>query len=411
MVSDKATIDKESNTVSTASTTKLVYYGGPVIKNINIIPVFWTDQAYQNMQSSMKAFYGALVTGNYMNFFSEYNTASPAQTIGKGSVGNIYVDTAATTSGTVYDSDIQNELKRLFLISAISQPNGNNFYAVHFPASVTVDDGSGSKSCVVFCAYHSSFTYNGNLAYYSVMPDFGSGSGCSSGCGSSTMFNNICSVASHEVAEAITDANVGAATTVGYPLAWYDSKKGEVGDMCSGQASIVLGDGKTYTVQTLWSNKANACVSPPSGAATGPTLRPTQFPSSPTKTPAKLPTKVPTRIPTKYPSSPTKVPTKSPTTLPAPTAAPTRLPSKAPSSCSGVSQYIGDGWCDELTSPYTYNTAECNWDGGDCCPGTCTAGRTFPCGVYASYKCRDPSQLSPTSYPSSKPVIVPLAPV
>ena len=34
--------------------------------------------------------------------------------------------------------------------------------------------------------------------------------------------------------------------------------------------------------------------------------------------------------------------------------------------------WIGDGYCDKSGN---YNTAECNWDGGDCCPETCVPGQ------------------------------------
>jgi len=49
--------------------------------------------------------------------------------------------------------------------------------------------------------------------------------------------------------------------------------------------------------------------------------------------------------------------------------------------------YIGDGYCDGAAP---YNTAACNWDGGDCCPGTCTDG-AYTCG-YVGYNCLDPTQ-------------------
>jgi uncharacterized membrane protein len=68
-------------------------------------------------------------------------------------------------------------------------------------------------------------------------------------------------VTSHELIESVTDRDVGLATTVGYPLAWYDTAGGEIGDICHQQfATVVGGDGNTYSVQKQWSNKYNACI-------------------------------------------------------------------------------------------------------------------------------------------------------
>ena len=60
--------------------------------------------------------------------------------------------------------------------------------------------------------------------------------------------------------------------------------------------------------------------------------------------------------------------------------------------------WVGDGWCDAQGA---YNTAEHMYDGGDCCPDTCTLGSTAPfyaglapersyvCGV-GGYDCKRP---------------------
>eukprot|EP01041_Mallomonas_annulata_P006560 gene6560-13264_t len=50
-------------------------------------------------------------------------------------------------------------------------------------------------------------------------------------------------------------------------------------------------------------------------------------------------------------------------------------------------EFLGDGFCDNEE----YNNLACNWDGGDCCPSTCTNGPIFACGQYSSYNCKDPN--------------------
>lgn len=72
---------------------------------------------------------------------------------------------------------------------------------------------------------------------------------------------------------------------------------------------------------------------------------------------------------------------------------------KNPSCCVPNPKFIGDGACDP-DAPY--NTAECNYDGGDCCKETCDRESIFGCttkeesqfGVYGpfGFYCVDPSQ-------------------
>jgi hypothetical protein len=89
---------------------------------------------------------------------------------------------------------------------------------------------------------------------YSIHPDMQAGSGCAA-CGTGTTFNIYMTAASHELAETITDAEVGLATNIGDPLAWYDANDGEIADPCvsnNDQVSLLGGDGQTYTVQKLF---------------------------------------------------------------------------------------------------------------------------------------------------------------
>ena len=53
------------------------------------------------------------------------------------------------------------------------------------------------------------------------------------------------------------------------------------------------------------------------------------------------------------------------------------------------SSFIGDGVCHESYFDSCYNTAICNYDGGDCCKDTCKSGTYLSCGS-DGYACRDP---------------------
>src|SRR5215472_8390755 len=259
----------------------LSYFGGPVISNVHVVQVLYGSGSYNaqvagTSSPSMGNFFSDLTgtSSGYITLLTQYNTPASGgtnQTIGNGTFDGLFQITpsSANSGSTIDDTQIQAEL--LAQISAASLPspvldaagNVNTLYMIYFPPGITITQG-GSSSCVAggFCAYHgtTSNTLNSKNILYGVMPDMQPGSGCAQGCGNSTTFGNYTSVTSHELTEAITDADVGIATTFSPPLAWYDMTNGEIGDICNGQQGTYVANGTTYTIQLEFSNSANDCV-------------------------------------------------------------------------------------------------------------------------------------------------------
>ncbi len=244
----------------------LTYYGGKVIQNVKVTQVLYGSGTYVSQVSGtqMGSFYQQAESSGVWDWLNEYNTSSPAQSIGRGSfVQKTQITPASSRNGsTIDDSAIQAELAAQIQAGTLPQPDDNTIYMIDFPQGKSITQG-GSSSCVAggFCAYHGTFKIGTQNVYYGVLPDMGPNSGCASGCGNSTTFNNQTSVASHELIEAVTDAEVGLATVLGPPLAWYDNTNGEIGDICNGmQGTFVVGDGVTYTIQQEFSNQQNNCI-------------------------------------------------------------------------------------------------------------------------------------------------------
>lgn len=237
-----------------AAKAHLTYYGGPVLSNVKVVQVNWGGSNV-SFASELNGFYSAVTNSAYFDWLSEYNT--PTQQIGRGSFAGA-VDDTSVAGTSLSDAQIQQEIGRLVSTGKVPAADDNTIYMVHFAPGVSISMSDGSQSCVQFCAYHSTFTQGGRNIYYGIIPDQNAG-GCASGCGGGTAFENTTSTTSHELIEAVTDAAVGLATTNGPPLAWYDTKNGEIGDICvtgTSYTGVVAG----YTVQKEWSNKAGACI-------------------------------------------------------------------------------------------------------------------------------------------------------
>ncbi len=264
------------------------YFGGPVISSVHVVLVLYGPGAYLpniagTTTPSMANFYNDITKSTFFDMLSEYSTVGIAaadgtagtnQIIGHGFFdGQFTITPAAANNGaTITDNQIQAELLSQVNAGNLPAPaldiqgNSNTLYMIFFPPGKSITAG-GSTSCVRggFCAYHNSTnaSFGTHRLYYGVMPDLQPPSGCSTGCGSGTTFDMATNVTSHELSEAVTDADVGPATAFARPLAWMDRVNGEIGDICVGQEASVLANGTTYTVQQEFSNFQNDCVSGP----------------------------------------------------------------------------------------------------------------------------------------------------
>ena len=203
--------------------------------------------------------------------------------------GIIIPSSYLSLSSTVDDDiDIRPMLRKL-VTDGIIFPSNSTYYPIHFAPNISLTF-SGYQSCSVFCAYHNAIDISGipvklrlfphflysftiysakyRYLYYGIIPDMKTGL-CSQSCGGLSPLQNIQLAASHEMAEAITDPlalTAEALNNPGYPLAWTDPLYGEIGDVpqCLNDyvdTTLTGANGVNFTVQKLWSNADNTCLS------------------------------------------------------------------------------------------------------------------------------------------------------
>jgi hypothetical protein len=258
---------------------ELKYYGGRVISNVHVVPVFWGNNVESDTRTKIEGFYKAIVQdlGYGFDWLDEYNTMATTpsgtrQHIGVGTV-QAPITIQPITPNRMSDNQIVAELRRQIALGPVAglppPDNPNVVYLLHFPPGTVITSGTAT-SCVEFCAYHDTVdkadTGLANHLLIGVIPDHGVGSGCETGCGGSKVaFENVTNSASHELIEIVTDPDVALTPDFAAPVAWIDplprdvdTDHLEIGDICAepgDQATFTAADTKTYVVQKEWSNK------------------------------------------------------------------------------------------------------------------------------------------------------------
>ncbi len=228
---------------TTATPPKLIYNGGPLIKNVKVYTIFWGTNwssvaAFVSLKNDINNFFTAILASPLIDQLSEYSVTG--QAIGHGSLIGTKIISAAAPTKSISDSKIQSTLTGWLNAGTLPAWNGNTLYFIYLDKGVKVTMG-GSASCTSFCGYHNAIS---NKNYYAVMPF----PGCAGCLGGQTVLDALTGTSSHELCEAITDPVP--------PTGWYDNANGEIGDICAWKFKTVAG----RNVQLEWSNKAKKCV-------------------------------------------------------------------------------------------------------------------------------------------------------
>jgi hypothetical protein len=282
------------------------YQGGRVMVNpVRAYLIYWlpagvaldtnTQGGIGNFEALTQGFFSDISGSDYFNIVAQYpgkcgGTRCVVQNYVSNPVtlGATWVDTqayphagpqnnAGTQANPLQDSDIQGEVTR-----AIGQNNwiidaNSIFIVITGVFNSGANLGSGVEECVGanctfrgvrFCAYHSTFSFNGQTVIYSYLSDAsfntaGCAEGIAAGPSGQVASDREVALMTHEFFESVTDPDLQS---------WINQSNGpekgnEIGDKCNQIPATVILNGNTYAVQQEWSNASSSCVAsfPPPG--------------------------------------------------------------------------------------------------------------------------------------------------
>jgi hypothetical protein len=231
----------------------VTFHGGAVLKNVAVQGLYyganWAGSLSQD-RAKLDGFLKDIVQSSYMDMLT-----GAGYNVGRGGFTPGYIDTAQIdNSQFLNDGQIRAEIRADIINGSLQEPVKNKtLYMVFVEDNVGVQDGAATSTYQTsssFRGYHSAFTgtdVNGQslVINYAVMP-YPGGSFVVSGKtyqnkGMSFLpaaADEITAVASHELAEAVTDPHF---------TGWKDNKLNEIGDITGPQ--FVELDG--YIVQRI----------------------------------------------------------------------------------------------------------------------------------------------------------------
>jgi hypothetical protein len=244
----------------------VTYHGGALLTHVEAQAVYlgsdWsTNSSLTSQAAALDSYVSYLANSPYMDMLTNagYNvgrgTSSPGATL------NFTLN--KTTTGGITDQQIQADIQSGITAKQLQAPTTNRLYVVYVEPGVVVKLGSDT-SRNSFLGYHGAFagrTAAGAAAdiRYDVLPYPGTPNPTPGSQGYSTAFDELTSVTSHEVAEAVTDPDVNYKA-----LGWYDDRlNGEIGDLTGSETRL-----NGYLVQNVV-NKNDQVITPSTSGSGG----------------------------------------------------------------------------------------------------------------------------------------------
>jgi hypothetical protein len=261
----------------------VTYHGGALLEHVETQAVYlgsdWNSNSNLKSQTQqLDQYLDYLVQSPYMDMLA---SAGYGVSRGSSSAGHA-IDLNLANHSSLTDSQIRSQLQDAIASSQLQQPDSNRLYLVYVEPSVLIRDGN-SSSVNSFLGYHGAFSGRdaSGLAVnirYAVMAYPGSPNPSSTSQGFATPFQQLTSVTSHELAEAVTDPDANYGQT-----SWYDDQNnGEIGDLTS-QTVMLNG----YLVQDVV-NKNDRIIEPVAVTTPSPVHNPTQTPSPSVNAPQNI---------------------------------------------------------------------------------------------------------------------------
>jgi hypothetical protein len=249
----------------------VTFHGGAVLPTVEVQALYEGSDWYNNSANysqtgTLDGFLNNVVQSTYMDML---NKAGYGVGRGSASGGKIFMSNI-NKSYYLTDSSIRSDL--LSAISAtnhLEAPDANRLYVVFVEPGVAVmnDHLNNATSQSNFLGYHGAFGSSYGDIHYAVVCYPGGAVG-NAGMSWLSATDDLTQVASHEIAEAVTDPNINYKT-----LGWYDdtfpnsdgTKGDEIGDLANAQTVHLNG----YAVQRI-ADKNDQPMTPAGARAVNP---------------------------------------------------------------------------------------------------------------------------------------------
>ena len=250
----------------------VTFGGGAVLSRVEVQGVYlgadWLNNSANYQETgTLDGFLKTTVNSSYLDALTNagYN-------VGRGTASpGVVVPVTLNKSTFLTDAAIQGDLLSSLNNGGLQKPDANRLYVVFVEPNVAVlrSDGSNSQpGAGNFLGYHSAFgvrTANGQTVdvRYAVVA-FPGGSANNGAISGVSTTDDLTAVASHELAEAVTDPDINYKKG-----GWYDNQlNGENGDITAGQLAYLNG----YAIQRIADRQDQAIT--PAGATA---FRPVSF--------------------------------------------------------------------------------------------------------------------------------------